>query len=223
MLDRWTTEVQVIEFAEQYREAFTSLGRPLRRRDGTPQKEIRAAEKQLGLHLPIALREYYCVAGRADDFHCVHDRLLPPAEWSIEIRKLVFMVENQAVELYGTIAGLVPDDDPPAFMGENDEPVRWHKVNGRCSVFLLVMLHWESAFGGAMPRNGTAEVRSNLRKILDRDWSFIGEVNRMRAYQKPGRALCFLKWEVSWRVFAGASSEAELAAVASELSLHWDG
>jgi hypothetical protein len=212
----------MVEFADKYRQVFASLGRPLRRRDGTPQKEIVAAEKQLGLHAPTALRDYYRVAGRATDFNCAHDRLLPPASWCIETRKLVFLEENQAVVLYGTVAGLEPGDDPPAFMGANDDPIRWRKVNGRCSDFLLVMLHWEAAFGGAMPHHGTVPVRPGLRKLLDRDWSFVGEVNRMRAYHKPGRALCFLRWDDSWRVFAAASTEPELAAMASELNLRWD-
>jgi hypothetical protein len=210
------------DFGERYRQAFVSLRRPLQRKDGIPAKELLTAEKQLGLRVPVALREYYQVAGRAHDFNCVHDRLLPPPEWTIESRRLVFMEENQAVVLYGTEAGPQASEDPPAFMGENDDPMRWHKVNGQCSVFLLVMLHWEAAFGGAMPHCGSAQVRAGLRKVLDRDWSFVGEVNRMRAYQKPGRAVCLVKWDDSWRLFAGASSAGDLAALASELSLQWD-
>jgi hypothetical protein len=64
-----TVEARVLEVAQQYRHAFASLGRPLRRRDGIPQKEILAAEKHLGLRVPTAVREYYRVAGRADDFN----------------------------------------------------------------------------------------------------------------------------------------------------------
>jgi hypothetical protein len=212
-----------MEFAEQYRRAFASLERPLRRRDGTPRKEIFAAEKSLDLHVPAALREYYLVAGRADDFNRLHDRLLPPSDWRVENQRLVFMEENQAVVLYGTIAGPEAGDDPPAFMGVNDDPIRWFKVNGQCSVFLQVMLHWEAAFGGALPHVGTARVRAGLRKVLDRSWSFVGEVNRMRAYHQPGCALCFLRWDDSWRVFAGACSEAGSTEVASELGVRRDG
>lgn len=211
------------EFAQLYRQTFASLGRPLRRRDGTPQKEIIAAEKELDLHVPTAVREYYQVAGRADDFNCVHDRLLRPSAWSIESSKLIFLEENQAVVVYGTVVGTENSDNPPAFMAANDEPIRWHKVNGQCSVFLLVMLHWEASFGGAMPCGGLAQVRPSLKKVLDRDWSFVGEVNRMRAYSQPGRALCFVKWDDSWRVFLGAHSESDRTAVASDLSLRWDG
>jgi pimeloyl-ACP methyl ester carboxylesterase len=214
----------VTDFGEQYRQVFASLGRPLRRRDGMPQKDLLAAERQLGLRVPAALREYYRVAGHADDFNCSHDRLVRPSNWTIESRKLVFMVENQAVLLYGTPAGPQPlDDDPPVFMGYNDEPIQWYKANSRCSDFLLVMLHLQAAYGGAMPYGGTAQGRAGLRKVLDRDWSFVGELNQMRAYHKPGRAVCFDKeGDDFWRVYVGASSEAELAAVASDLSLQWE-
>jgi pimeloyl-ACP methyl ester carboxylesterase len=214
----------VTDFVEEYRQAFNLLGRRLRHRDEIPHKELLAAEKQLGLRLPAALREYYRVAGRADDFNRAHDRLLRPADCTIESRKLVFMVENQAVILYGIPAGPQPiGDDPPVFMGYNDEPIRWYKVNGRCSAFLLVMLHVQAAFGGAMPNCASAQVRAGLRKVLDRGWSFVGEFYQMRAYHKPGRVICFEKeGDDSRRVYVGAKSEAELSAVASDLSLHWD-
>jgi hypothetical protein len=85
------------------------------------------------------------------------------------------------------------------------------------------MLHWEAAFGGAMPHGSTALVRPGLRRVLDREWSFVGEVNRMRAYQKPGFALCFLKEDDCWRIYAGARSEADLATMASQLGGTWYG
>jgi hypothetical protein len=131
------------------------------------------------------------------------------------------MQENQAVVLYGCSTTLEPEDDPPAFMGTNDEPVRWHKVNAKSSIFLLVMLHWQAAFGGAMPYGRSAKVKPALKRVLDRTWSFMGEVNRMRAYYKNGNALCFLKWEPDWVVFVGAQSDESLAVIAEELHLQW--
>lgn len=212
------------DFGEQYRQAFSSLGRPLRRQDGIPEKELLAAEKQLGLRVPAALRDYYRIAGRADDFNCAHDELLPPTSWTIESRRLVFMVENQSVLSYALPVGPQPvGDNPPVFWGQDDEPIRWYKAIGRCTDFLMVMLHVQAAFCGAMPYHNTAQVRPGLRKVLDRDWSFVGELHSMRAYHKPGRVVCFVKdWNGSGRVFVGVSREADLAAVAHELSLLWE-
>jgi pimeloyl-ACP methyl ester carboxylesterase len=138
------------------------------------------------------------------------------------------VVEHQAVVFYGIPAGPLPVGyDPPVFWRYNDEPIRWYKADSRCSAFLLVMLHVQAAYGEAMPYNNTARVSLGMRKVLDRDWSFIGEQHRMRdrmrAYRKPGRVVCFeKKWDGSGQVYVGASSQAELAAVARELSLQWE-
>lgn len=210
-------------FEGRYRRAFSSLGRPLGRRDATPYGELLAVEKALGVRVPLALHEYYRVAGRANDFNCAHDRLLAPTDWSIDSRKLIFMEENQAVVLYGTIASSESEADPPAFMGMNDETGTWSKVNAECSTFLVTTLHWQAAFGGAMPYCGSAEVPQTLKKRLEQEWSFVGEVNEMRAYNKPGQAVCLLKWDSAWRVFVGVTGASELDALASELNLRWDG
>jgi hypothetical protein len=115
-----------------------------------------------------------------------------------------------------------PIDDPPAYQATNDESLVWKHVNERCSVFLIVMLHWEAAFGGAMPNARTSIVDRSLVKILDRDWSFVGEVNGMRAYNKPGTAICFLKWDDGWRIFAGCTDKAGVNAIARELGVKWE-
>jgi hypothetical protein len=89
-------------------------------------------------------------------------------------------------------------------------------------VFLVVMLHWHGAFGGAMRCWGTAVVPPELVGTLDRDWPFVGEVNRTRAYGRPGQAICFLRWEDSWRIFAEASTRRHFVAIATELGLRWE-
>jgi hypothetical protein len=57
------------------------------------------------------------------------------------------------------------------------------------------MLLWQGASGGAMRCSGTATVSEELVNFLKRDWPFVGEVNNMRAYSRPGKAVCFLRWE----------------------------
>src|SRR5205823_244383 len=67
-----------------------------------------------------------------------------------------------------------------------------------------------------------AVVSPELVGTLDRDWPFVGEVNQMRAYGRPGQAICFLRWEDSWRIFAGASTQRRFVAIATELGLRWE-
>jgi hypothetical protein len=209
-------------YQKLYRRAFETLGRGLRSEDGCPDEEILAAERRLGVRMPTALADFYRFAGRAADYTSVLNSLLSPSALTLQSGKLAFMEENQAVVLWATDAGAGPIDDPPAYQATNDESLVWKHVNERCSVFLIVMLHWEAAFGGAMPNARTSIVDRSLVKILDRDWSFVGEVNGMRAYNKPGTAICFLKWDDGWRIFAGCTSDAGMNAIASEFGVAWE-
>jgi hypothetical protein len=134
----------------------------------------------------------------------------------------MFLEEHQAIVLWGTDAGAEPSHDPPAYQATNAEPLVWESVNGLCSVFLLVMLHWEAAFAGAMPCASTAVVDGNLVESLDRHWSFVGEVNGLRAYNRPGLATCFVKWGDDWRIFAGATNDLGMHTVESELGVAWE-
>jgi hypothetical protein len=136
--------------------------------------------------------------------------------------KLVFLEENQAVVLWGTDAGEEPSDDPASYQVTNADPLIWDQVHEQTSIFLVVLLHWEAAFGGAMPSANTASVNANLADVLNQSWSFVGEVNGMQAYNQPGRALCYLKWEDDWRIFVGSSTLADLNTVATELGVVWE-
>ncbi len=209
-------------YQKLYRHAFQTLGRRLKSEDQVREEELVAAERRLGIRLPKALADFYRTAGRADDYTSVFNRLLPPGELVVESGKLVFLEENQAVVVWGTEAGANHSTDPPSFQATNAEPLVWESVNEHCSIFLLVMLHWESAFAGAMPIASTAAVDGNLDKMLDLNWSFVGEVNGLRAYNRTGAAICFLRWEDEWRIFAGFTSEAGMHAIGSELGVAWE-
>ena len=137
------------------------------------------------------------------------------------------MVENQGVLLFGTPAGAQPPaDDPPAFMVENDfsaevdEPIPWSRVKGRCSDFLLAMLHCHAGYFGAMPHGASVQAPAGLRRILNRDWSFVGELFGTRAYRQPGRVAC-LETDDGGQVFVGVRLEAELDAVARDWGLQF--
>lgn len=135
---------------------------------------------------------------------------------------MVFMEENQTVVLWGTDAGVEPTDDPPAYQATNAEPLAWEKVGDRCSVFLLVMLHVAATLGEAMPCARTATIDASLREALDHDWTFVGEVNDLRAYNKLGKAVCFSKWGEEWRIFAGSTNVEGMETIAADLGAKWE-
>jgi hypothetical protein len=218
-------------FYNDYREVFAALGYELQSTDGVPELEIAEAESRLGLSVPLALREYYLVAGRESNYNQVFNRLLAPSEWSIDAEHLVFMEENQAVVLWGVAATLTAPEDAPVFQGVGRKRV-WHPEHPQCSTFLKVMVHWHGAFGGAMQHTATTHVDGAAAlKVLDREWTFVGEVNHMRAYSLQGCAVCFLKWEdrmqkerglPPWVVFAGADSERQLQQIRDSLKVEWE-
>jgi hypothetical protein len=218
-------------YADRYRRTYAILGHELTPRDGRAESRIAAAEARLGIRIPKSLRDYYLVAGRERRFNRIHNRLRDPDGWWVERGRLVFMEENQAVVFWGVEASTRPTGDPPVFQGVEDETMRWYREHDRCSVFLLVSLHWQGAFGGAMRHTGTATVPRGLVAELDRGWGFAGEVNKMRAYHRPGQAVCFLKWNdppvragqsPPWRVFAGSSTRRGLQEIAELLNVTFE-
>jgi hypothetical protein len=50
----------------------------------------------------------------------------------------------------------------------------------------------------------------------------VGEVNGLRAYNRPGMAICFLMWDDGWRIFCGSTSAAGMTPIASELGVAWE-
>ncbi|TDE16962.1 SMI1/KNR4 family protein [Actinomadura sp. 6K520] len=78
---------------------------PLAPGDGTPDADLTAAEANLGVHLPAALREAYALFGRRADLHSNMHSLLSPAEFYVDDRKeaLVFREENQGAASWGVL------------------------------------------------------------------------------------------------------------------------
>lgn len=217
--------VAMKDFASDYRKLFSEIGAKLTARDGCPEARIVVAEQGLGVRVPRALRDYYLVAGRERRFNQIHNRFLAPDDWFVTNGHLAFLDENQSVVFWGVRAVKDEAIDPWVFQGVNDDPIEWQREHRYCSIFLKVMVLWHGANGGAMPHIGSAAVPARFVTKLDRDWEFVGEVNRMRAYHRPGQVACFVEWsdidqhrrnEPPWRVFVGEWTKAGLDQIAQE-------
>lgn len=216
-------------FCDRYCQLFAALGRPLTSRDGIKESEITTVERKLGVRLPNSLRDYYLGAGKERLFNSAFNRLLPLKECTVESGKLVFMEENQGVVLWGVAATSRPLQDPAVFQTPivDDEPTQWHHEHRRCSVFLTVMLHWQAVNSMAMRCGGSATVPAELVAVLDRNWSFAGEVGGIKAYSRPNQAVCLLKWvncfgkepKNEWQICAGAVTQGDLDAIVSDLGV----
>ena len=214
-------------FAERYRAAFESLGLPLRPKDGLKPESLEHIKLE-GLHLPLALREFFLVAGNEAVLNQSFNRLIAPQDVFVEAGRIIFMEENQAVVYWG----VRPDgsENPVVEQGINVEgkPIEWHSEGGGCAGFLEAMLYWQASFGGGLKYPVQAQVGPDFRASLEQGFRFVGQVSEIRAFARDGCAITFLKWfddadaTQTWRVFAGFSKKKLQTAVGKELDLIWE-
>ena len=211
-------ESQVDSFGEQLKSTFATLVRPLMTEDGEPETGISVVEARLGLRLPAVLREYYRLAGRFDRFNRAHNELRRPADWTVEGGKLVFFEENQCVVFWGVDAGTLPEDDPPVFQAENvrGQPAKWFLEHGRCSEFLIVMLHLQAVWGGYDFVGGSKVKQEALTKFLT-GWTASGTVNQLSAFNREGAAACVLEDRDSLQLYVGGRTEQDFELIEAGL------
>jgi hypothetical protein len=205
-------------FSEQLNSTFAMLARPLMPEDGLPEATVADAEARLGVRLPAVLRSYYRLAGRFDQFNLAHNRLLRPDEWFVADGRLVFLEENQHVVFWGVEAGASPEDDPPVDQGPNDDgrPAEWSREHGRCSEFLLVMLHLQAVWGGYEFLGG-GDIAAEVVGRFPPGWTPAGRVGNLQAFGREGGAACVLEGEDSPQVFVGGRTERDFEAIVAEL------
>jgi hypothetical protein len=136
---------------------------PLRERDRVEEERIAVAEARLGVTLPAALREWYCLAGNRRDFLGNMDCLYAPEsiEWSADAPDvLVFMSETCNCCEWGIRREDMGQEDPPVVevnpdrMEEEDEDCVYPHSDS-VSDFLAWMIH-EGLFLSAPFNNGVA-------------------------------------------------------------------
>jgi uncharacterized protein (TIGR02996 family) len=197
-----------------YRTAFAALARPLTPRDGVPEERVARGEDRLGVRLPRALRDYYLVAGRFDRLNQAHDRLLPPGQWELASRKIVFLEENQWAALAGVRADDPAGDDPPVFWGYVfDERPQWGRHHDRCSEWLVLNLYRQAVLGG-MKYLARADISPQDLAQIEETWPLIGE-GFVKAFGKDGQAVCV---EGDAYLNAGGRSRKDFDALVAALS-----
>jgi hypothetical protein len=180
---------RMASFKKHFREIFDTLGYPLTDRAGLPSKVLVETEKRLGAKIPMALRDYYLVAGRERRFNTCHNRLLAPQKCMIDHQKLIFMKENQTV-VWWSVSTRNPDsNDPPVFQGANDKPIAWVREHRKCSTFLTVMLHYQAVSGGFRFFGSTGSP-DNVHELLKRGWNYAGELNQLWAFNRQNQVVC---------------------------------
>ncbi|MBD3673878.1 MAG: hypothetical protein HUJ26_10170 [Planctomycetaceae bacterium] len=125
-----------MSFREWYKEQFSeTLKEPLSDSDRIPDDEI---DRLLdGREIPLALRDYYRVAGR-HWMNSNYDRLLAPNELRREHSHIMFMDENQNVGHWGFNQEDAAENDPEVYLGqwEGDDFV-WYDQGQTLSRFII--------------------------------------------------------------------------------------
>lgn len=200
---------------------------PLEFGDGYTAEEIDAAEQRLGLKLPLALREWYQLAGQRKDLTAVQnflrppDRLLTREEDGAQV--LYFYTENQGEPNWGILASDLKLDDPPVYLDETGAI-----ETQTLSEFIMQMVTLETAcFGGAYGGNGPANpealesVRRHFVRLGFPDWHW--PVDGSRLY---GGSDILIEAEASkdgyqW-IWMGAQSQSALRDAAQLISIDWE-
>lgn len=155
---------------------------PLQAGDGYSAAELDAAEQRLGLKLPLALREWYQLAGQREDITSMQNFLVSPEELGIheENGLLVFHCENQQVVEWGVQASDLGLADPPVWLDDSglhdtqQEPIQ---ENNTLSEFVLQMVVLDTMFNpkvfqalGRVTPQTVESVEQNFVRLGLPDW-----------------------------------------------------
>jgi hypothetical protein len=151
---------------------------PLQEGGGCSPKELDAAERRLGLTLPLALREWYQLAGKREDVTATCNFLASPEELEImeENGLLVFYCENQQVVEWGVQEADLALADPPVWLDNSglhstrQEPVR---ENDTLSEFALQMVVLETMFE-QKAFQASGKVAPQMLKRVDQNFLHLG-------------------------------------------------
>ncbi len=203
-------------FQARYRAAYAALGVPLTSGDGVPMNDLMAQPE-----LPLALRDYYAVAGLEERLNQSHNRLLALEDAFVDRGRFVFMEENQNAVVWGVpLNSGAPD--PTVEQGVDSGKLEWHSEGVACAEFLETMLYVQASFG-ALEHVVTADVPGDFEHTLEAKFRRVGRIGTLSAYAPDGCALTFTPWfDDEWRVFGGFHSVKQKRAVAKALGLSWE-
>ncbi len=204
---------------------------PLQEGDGYSAAELDAAEQRLGLTLPLALREWYQLAGKRTDLFAIDPYdFTRPSDLSIEEddgHVLWLFSETQAIVSWGIRQQDLSQDDPPVYSENTYVSEELLLSNKTFSEFILqVIVHQTACFteigGNASGKEDTADVvQANFLPLGLPSWQWpsypaqlYGRDDVLIELDRDGEGYCW--------VWVAARSEAALQATVKLFGLGWD-
>ncbi len=176
-----------MDYKNYYNKIFDLFGYPLDDSTSMEESVITHASQSYDTGIPVALRDFYLVAGCEKRFSQCYNHLITPKNWIIDKDQIVFMEENQGVVLWSV--SINGGDDPLVFQSINDNEMEWFPENCKFSVFIAVMLHYQAVNGG-FDCIGNFSEHVELNKMLKEKWTCYGTVNGLIAYSRQNQVLC---------------------------------
>lgn len=208
------------DYASLYVSLFKRFGSPLTERQGYSEDQIHRMESQLQICLPRAIFDFYRVAGRERRFNQAFQRLLPLYQLFVANDHLVFMEECQQVCFWSVTAKKCRGVDGAVYQGNRSPEIDWHRIQSRCSKFLMILLHYQAVCGGMKFTDGWPAPPA-AKQRLRRQMEEFGEVNQLWAFSRQNQVVCVMSGcQVlglsDEMIFAGGATASELDAIRSE-------
>ena len=120
------------------------INRDIEPSDGIDPAKVKEVELNLKITFPLAIKQYYQLAGDIELINCFHNQIYKADEIKIIDDKLIFMEENQSICYWG-IDLVANSDNPEVYQGRLDEgkEIKWYSEEMSFSEFIVKMLEWE--------------------------------------------------------------------------------
>jgi hypothetical protein len=139
--------------------------------DGFELQHIRAAEERLSIRLPLALCEWYALAGRRADVWSCQDQFLEPEAIRIEGEKLIIYVENQSVVKWGiSLDALRLREDPAVYVSDQNDPEEWFEEAPSVSIFALSQMLLGVKFSDSTTFTANGEATDKGLAVISRNY-----------------------------------------------------
>jgi hypothetical protein len=200
---------------------------PLRSTDGYSATELAPYQESM----PLALREFYALAGRRRDIWSRNDFLLAPSELQLEGDIECVYIENQAVAKWGIHRDHLAHVDPPVFevdtgAGFLDEE-KFCLANSSISEFALQLLLYNTTCSkrlwGSMAVFGTATALETIYSRYERVALTIWRFPQREFYEAPG-AMIQVEIDTDWVLISARTEESyvALARMLTESGVDWN-
>lgn len=208
-------------FSSTVRRLFDNAIGALSPDDGISDTELDHAENQLGLRIPLPLREYYRLTGN-HEVNRAFNRHYAPNDIESRDGMGIFCEENQRVVYWAFKLSDSTLDDPNVWQLNPDEG-KWYFECKRMSSYLVKSLCWQAVCGG-LAGCASGKIRSDDFRWIEATFERVECVETdteydLHAFENDGVIVCTFPTMDGCPTYAGSNAESTLDLLADRLGL----